>query len=457
MLHYRWSIALILLFVLSACGGAGQGAAPSPSATALPAGPTALPSPTIVPTSVPGVLFVDPAKDLGPISPYVYGANYSAYGAVPPDMLPAAYGAHITALRGLGGGWGENNDLQTYLIDAFVALCKNMGAIPTLSVRFKGGTPEQAAGWVRYANIEKGYNIEYWSIGNEDDYELNDGKPFFTSEFDQGWRAIAEAMKAVDPKIKLMVPELHQWGTSDKLTPKDPNGHDWMTDFLKANGDLVDIVTVHRYPMVFHSTQAYSVDELRRNTQEWGDMVVYLRDLIHQTTGRDIPIAFTEVNSDPSAVLGGQATPDSFYNAVWYADVLGKLIQQNVFMVNYWVLAYRSGGLGLIYNSQLRPAYYIFELYSHFGSEQVYAASGLTYVDVFAARRADGALTVMVVNLSDVARKVPLQVAGRSLGQAEVWRFDASHNAESLGSQSLPADGVLDLPRQSVTLYILQK
>ena len=65
-------------------------------------------------------------------------------------------------------------------------------------------------------------------------------------------------------------------------------------------------------------------------------MVTYLRTQIHQITGRDIPIAFSEVNSDSSGVVGGVASPDSYYNAIWYADVLGRLIEQNVFMVNQW-------------------------------------------------------------------------------------------------------------------------
>jgi hypothetical protein len=45
--------------------------------------------------------------------------------------------------------------------------------------------------------------------------------------------AIAEAMKAVDPTIKLMGPELHQWGASLNTTLKDSSGRDWMVEFLK--------------------------------------------------------------------------------------------------------------------------------------------------------------------------------------------------------------------------------
>ena len=282
-------------------------------------------------TAVPNVLYVDPKQDLGPISPYLYGSNYGPWTAVPASMVQLAFDSHISVLRWPGGAWGNQNEIQTSQLDYFMAFCKKVGAIPTISVRFQGGTPEAAAALVHYANIERGYHITYWSIGNEPDIELLDGKKIETGYFNTQWRAIALAMKAVDPGIKLMGPELSQWGTNISTTPKYPpaatpssqDRKDWMTEFLKANGDMVDVVTVHRYPLYAPlSKTRVTVDTLRQNTLEWDGLASYLRDLIHQITGRNIPIAFTEVNSDASNVVGGEASPDSFYNAIWYADVL---------------------------------------------------------------------------------------------------------------------------------------
>ncbi len=278
-------------------------------------------------------------------------------------------------------------------------------------------------------------------------------------------------MKKVDPGIKLLGPEISQWGMDDSHTPKYPatqtptglDRQDWMTDFLKTNGDLVDIVTVHRYPLYAPTSKTpITVDTLRQDTLEWTPMVTYLRGMIHQITGRDIPIAFTEVNSDPSDVMGRAASPDSFYNAIWYADVLGQMIQQNVFMVNNWVLGLPgvggvSGGLGLLYPGQIRPTYYVFQMYSHFGSERVFSSSGVKFVSVYAAKRTDGSLTLMVINLTDAGQSVPLQVQGMQPAQAEVWRFDATHNAVDLGQQVFPSSGSLDLPAQSISLYAISK
>jgi hypothetical protein len=414
------------------------------------------PAPT--PTPIPDALFVDPHTDLGPISPYLYGTNYGPMHAVVPEMMPLVESAGFTTLRYPAGAWTDAVDVQPFEIDMLMDFCKQVGAMPTISVRLLGGNPETAAALVRYTNLEKKYGVTYWSIGNEPSLFTLLGQTdedYTIDNLNREWRAIAQAMKAVDPTIKLMGPETHQWSDSAETTPKDSSGRDWMTEFLKANGDLVDVVSVHRYPM-YSPNGPVAVADLRANTREWTGMVEYLRKVVRETTGRDLPIAFTEVNSDPSNAILKEASPDSFYNAIWYADVLGQMMNADVFMVNQWVLSQRSTGLGLLNGTTVRPTFYVFPLYKNFGSEQVYAASGVADTDIFAAKRKDGTLTLMVINLSDEERRIPLKVKGVKLNKAEVWLLDAAHNAENLGVQALPEDGAVSLPAQSATLYVIQ-
>jgi hypothetical protein len=196
-------------------------------------------------------------------------------------------------------------------------------------------------------------------------------------------------------------------------------------------------------------------DELRANTEVWDDEIGYLRELIREHTGRDLPIAITEINSSPTSVFGQPASPDSFFNAIWYADVLGRLMSEDVWMVNLWNISQRGGGLGLISGFTIRPTLYTFQMYKHFGDQQVHAASGAENVTVYAARRDDGALTVMAINLGDAEQTVTLDPAGVSPAEAEVWLLDAEHNAENLGVQPWPADGAVTLPAQSVTLFVI--
>ena len=427
-------IALFLIVLLSACG-------PAPA-----------------PTPVADALFVDPGTSLGPISPYIFGTNYGPMHAVPLEMMPLVESAGFTALRFPGGAWTDTVDVKPFQIDMLMTFAEQVGAMPTISVRMLDGSPETAAELVRYANIEKKYGVTYWSIGNEPSIytQLNQADYDYTTEhLNQDWRAIAVAMKEVDPTIKLIGPEIHQWNDSYETTPKDSAGRDWMMEFLKANGDLVDVVSVHRYPL--HSpTKPVTVQDLRENTLRWIAEVEYLRGLIRDIVGRELPIAITEVNSDPSSAMLQEVSPDSFYNAIWYADVLGQMMNADVLMANQWVLSQRTTGLGLLQGTTVRPSFYVFPLYKNFGSEQIYAASGVSDVDIFAAKREDGALTLMVINLSESEKQVPLQVKGQALEEAEVWRLDADHFSEGLGVQAFPTDGRVLLPPHSATLYVIR-
>ena len=428
-------ITLLIIISLSACG-------PAPA-----------------PTPIADTLFVEPGTSLGPISPYLFGTNYGPMHAVALDVLPLVENGGFTALRFPGGAWTDTADMQNFQIDQLMAFSKQVGAMPTISVRMLDGKPETAAELVKYTNIKKKYGVTYWSIGNEPNIytQLKQADYDYTVEnLNKDWRAIALAMKAADPTIKLMGPELSQWNDSYETTPKDSAQRDWMTEFLKANGDLVDVVTVHRYPMFSPTNGPVTAQQLRENTRKWTKEVEYLHSLIKQTLGHDLPVAITELNSDPSNAQLQEASPDSFYNAIWYADSLGQLMNADAFMVNQWVLSQRTTGLGLLTGDEVRPTFYVFPLYKNFGSEQVYAASGITDVDIFAAKRADGTLTLMVINLSDTEQRIPLQVKGIQLKEAEVWLLDATHNAENLGTQAFASDSTLTLPAQSATLYVIK-
>ncbi len=411
-------------------------------------------------TASPGTLLVDTRSSLGPISPLVYGSNYGPWVAVPYAMLPDAEKAGITFIRFPAGSWGDNNNVTPTQIDQLMSFCKMIGAVPSISVRLKNGTPEVAAALVRYANIENHYGVKYWSIGNEPDlYTKEMNANYDTARFNKDWRQIAEAMKAVDPTIKLLGPEISQYTGNAGANAKDAEGRDWMTEFLKANGDIVDVVTIHRYPFPANGgRQATTIEDLRKNSAEWDAIIPDLRNLIKKTTGHDIPIGVTEINSHWSKAAGGPADPGSLYNAVWWADVLGRMIYQNVFMVNQWMLT-SSGGQGawgLIGRGELRPAYYDYQLYQKFGTDRVAAASGVANLSVYAATRPDGALTLMLVNLADGEQSATLDLKGKTPKSAEAWVLDATRQATPVEAGTILSNGKVTLPGQSVTLVVIQ-
>src|SRR5215216_609205 len=310
---------------------------------------------------------------------------------------------------------------------------------------------------VRYTNIEKKYNIQYWNIGNEPTLYNSEvkgrGETYDVNRFNQEWRDFAEAMKKVDPSIKLVGPEINQFsydaspGVTTNFGEWDET---WFIEFLKANGDIVDVVSFHRYPFPRSRTSGRpAMDEMRLNAQEWDRIFIHARDLIHQYTGRELPMAVTEFNSAYDKSVGGDTTPDSHYNAIWMADVLGRMIKNHVFMANEWALTAKGGfgGLGLVGSVDMYPAYYAYLLFRRFGTEFVYSSSDDPDVSIYAARRADGALTIMVVNLSLEEKTKAIRIEEQAQVQAETWLFDLDHKAENIGT--LEISDSITLPAES--------
>jgi hypothetical protein len=405
------------------------------------------------------VLRVDAADQLGEISPLVYGVNYGPWMPLNVAVFPLAETGGFKSVRFPGGEWGDTIDLQGYQIDQLVSLARQFGMEPFVHVRLPGGAPDMAADLVRYANVEKGYGIKHWAIGNEPSLyqQFPDRAQWDTAYYNQQWRQFAEAMRAVDPTILLVGPEIHQW-TGGPADPKDSAGRDWLEEFLKANGDLVDIVAVHRYPFPDNAENTpASLPELLANAPAWDDLASNLRQTVRAVTGKDLPIAITEANSHWSRSIQGEATPDSFANAVWWADVLGRLIRQRVAMVNYFSLA--SGddvGHGLLSRSEGRPTYDVYKLYQQLGDQLLAASSADDDVSILAARRADGALTLMLVNRGQQEARMPLELEGFTpAGPAQVWRMDAEHRADQLDDVALADGATLTLPPLSATLYVI--
>ncbi len=431
--------------------------------TACSQSPAPLTTPTVVPTPHLNTLYVDPNISLGEISPLVYGSNYGPWIALSLEGLEPAYNSGVTILRFPAGSWGDHNDVTTLQIDQFMSLIEKMGATAMINVRLQGSTPEKAAEMVRYVNKEMKYNVIYWGIGNEP--TLYNGEPNYKDEgydntrFNQEWRTFAEAMKKVDSDIKLIGPEINQFsfdysGASTNFGERDEL---WMRSFLQTNGELVDIVSFHRYPFPRSNVSGpASVEELRINAQEWDKIITYLRDMIHKETGRDIPIAITEFNSDYSKSVGGESTPDSHYNAIWLGDVLGSMIKNGVLMANHWMLTSKGGygGWGLVGRTEVYPSYYTYQMYKMFGNELVYSSSDDPDLSIYTARREDGTLTIMVINLSLEEQTKPLRIADQASVKGEAWLFDPTHNAENIGNIEL--SGEVKFPPQSINLFIIK-
>jgi alpha-L-arabinofuranosidase len=394
-------------------------------------------------------LFVDAAQALGPISPYVYGSNYGPWLGISPESFPYVADAKLTFMRWPGGSWGDQNDVTPLQVDQFIALSRKLGWEPMITARLEDSTPQKAAELVQYANVTNGYGVRYWAIGNEPNLYLGD---YDAALYNQEWREWATAMRGVDPSIKLLGPEVSQfYGHAQEEYQRAFT--DWVVEFLQANGDLVDIVSVHRYPFP-KSTAAGppTIADLRDNSREWDQLIPALRALARENTGRDLPVAVTEVNSSWASNNGGEATMDSHYNAIWWADVLGRMIRQGVDIVAQWDVSKQWGIVGAF---EPHPMYYSYLMYQHFGTERVYASSDDPHVSIFAAKRDDGALTLMIINLASEPAEKKLTLANITPAPAETWRFDQDHAAEQVAATPLSDSSTLTLPAESLTLLVL--
>jgi hypothetical protein len=287
---------------------------------------------------------------------------------------------------------GANNDKQEPTpfslteIDDFVAFARSVGGEPLLQVplikNIEGSpaTAQDAADLVTYVNVTKGYGIKYFSIGNEPDlYEeqsLRD-KGYDAVAFCAEYRAFATAMRAVDPQIKLVGPDL-SW--------KYIAGQDWLTPFLKDCGDVVDVVAVHRYPLeptVCTNAKAYS------DASNYRRVLTRLRDVMSATGQAEKPLALTEANitwdGDP-AKSKMEASPGTFPAAVWVADNLGVSLEAQLENVSYWSLS-EGWTLGFFDGTKPRPAFHVLKLFStQFGSEVLTVTGASTSLSAYSGR-----------------------------------------------------------------------
>ncbi len=123
---------------------------------------------------------VNTHEGLGAIPVTGYGLNSAIWDSQMnvPQVQDLLQQANVGMLRYPGGSYGDIYHWQTntapggYVapgtdFDSFMGTVQKIGAQPILIANYGTGTPAEAAGWVQYANITKGYGDKYWEIGNE--------------------------------------------------------------------------------------------------------------------------------------------------------------------------------------------------------------------------------------------------------------------------------------------------
>jgi hypothetical protein len=406
-----------------------------------------------------------------PVSPYLFGANvfpeqntssvdqkYNGFMSYSPPVANGLQNAHIQLLRFPGGTWGEDHLLSYDQLNAFSALLSQTGAEGMIQTRLSGPVGHSgnqvaslvsrvnlADNWVDYMNnpqssLRTGKNahapfhpIKFWTVGNEPDRLLNPdtGKPFTVAEYTNDFIQFSLQMHQNNPTIQVFGPEISQFygvGTG----PTDPNGQLWMESFLKGVGayekahpelkfHLLDGVSFHLYPLT-DSNQALAV--LLNSSAEWTYLLQPLRQLIRQDLGRDAPIAVTEINTNPT-----KQVPSRGLAALWWADTLGTLMDQEV----EYVAFFAAEGVDTPYplfttdGLQQTPMFRVMQLFSHLQHNLIPVAAERDPISIYATQDdTHQTVSLLFVNKSDMTQLAQVSAQNQFFGFSSCDNLDIS-------------------------------
>ncbi len=415
---------------------------PTPTATATST-PTVTPTPTKKPNRYAILATLGKARKVsrsavldiktppqGQVSPAFFGTNYW-YIPFGTRVRTALRPLNLTVVR-WGGDAVEENHFVWAQLDRFILDCRRLNVEPLIQIQYAQNDPSFAAKVVQYVNVQKKYDVRFWSIGNEEDKNLRSGS---LEKWIAGWRAFRDAMKAVDPNIIMFGPD---YANSYDTTPAD----DWLTPFLQRNGDAVDVVDFHRYP--YNGSQ--SNPALLVQDAFWtARRVQNLRGRIQRAAGRDIPIAFTEMNLSSDWLGKGEGSSASFSAGLWLAESLGQMAESGVVMVDVWN-AHSDDSLGIMdsYANHFRPTYYALELYATYGDRLVPLSVHVPNVWAHATTNSrTDAVTLVLINRGNAAATFPLAFnSGGAQADGSVY-FDL--NSTNSMNYTMPASSMASL------------
>jgi hypothetical protein len=341
------------------------------------------------------------------------------------------------ALMRVGGYDNDANTASPFddaAFDTAVGYAHAIGAEPIIQVPLLADTagnpptPATAAAMVSYANVTNSYGVKYFSVGNEPDLYATQGSltdpsapaiPGYTAvDYCASATAYVAAMKAVDPTIKVVGPDLsNKYGGGG-----GPN--DWLTTILTTCGDLFDVIAIHRYP--FEAKQA-TLGAAALDLAAFRNVMSTVRRTLQATGYADKPLAITEMNiayDDTLCVL--DASPGTVGSGLWLADILGTEMELGLWTSAVWDISDADkSGLGLIGPAPghvPRPEYYAYGLYAdHFGPTLLEVTAAPPGVSAHASRnQADDATEIVAVNWNEAAASLAFSVTGLATAPASV-------------------------------------
>ena len=360
---------------------------------------------------------------------------------------------------------GENFQWATDF-DDFANIAVATQAQVFITVNYGTGTPKEAADWVRYSNVTKGYGFKYWEVGNENygtwEADINN-RPHDPVTYVTRFQQYYTQMKAADPSIKIgaviQASEDSDANYTDQtvINPRTGLPHNgWSAVMLatfKTLGFAPDFVVYHRYEQ---GPGGESDAFLLNSSKGWAQNAASIRQMLNDYLGADgskVEINSTENNSvygDP----GKQTT--SLVNGLFVADSIGNIMQTEFNSLFWWDLrngtetdnnnssslyGWRQyGDYGIVnYANPAGPAdryptFYVYKLLQHFargGEIVVQATSDYNGLGVYAVRDLNKTLHLLIIN------KHPTATLNTAVN---IEGFNVSRQTSDVYSYGIPQD-----------------
>ncbi|HMJ50564.1 MAG TPA: hypothetical protein VK540_00755 [Polyangiaceae bacterium] len=412
--------------------------------------------------------------DLAQVTPRHFGNNLAWYDGkawlTSPDVIAKAAKSGVHFWRWPGGSSADNyhwdgkygthtkdhdgretakmRDPWAASSDDLIEFCRATQSEAIVTVNYglaRYGSVQKAADlaarWVRYFNVEKGFKVRYWEIGNEvygpwEEGNKLPGKPPMSGEvYARDFNVIAQAMRAVDSEVRIGAVAV------DADTGDDWVGYRWwMRDMLPILGESADFLVAHNYfhwPFEGGKFVSPANDKLFANigkvAKAKADIDSMVQKYAHRAT--PMPVMLTEFN----VVNASAPQTIQLISGLFVAEVLGESIKAGYLGAHLW--DWKNGldpklggdhgmlasGDSAVPESTPRPSFFAYALYERaFGHRMIDASSSEPRLKVYASRFAGGQVGLVVVNEQSEPVTVNVDLSGLGLnGTAVAWVLDA--------------------------------
>ncbi len=313
--------------------------------------------------------------------------------------------------------WGIP-EYNTFGTDEFLRFCELVHAQPQIALNLGTGTPEEAADWVKYVDEHWGDKQGglLWELGNELWGSWNTGFPT-EQQIGERTRLFSQAIRKVDPHARLIA------------TGKDPDHfHDWNAVQLANPPGTFNFLSTHFVVTTDavqtpNPTNDFIAQAAFALPVQLGRQLDKMTQQIQQAGHHDTKIAFTEWLFVSHSQMGGHAAPD--FNNMGGAVATGGFLNMILDHADTAPISDMTGILefagiwkrrGQVYAS---PGYWVLRSYAEAAPEHLLNVESdaptfsvehgvnrlpdipdVPWLDVKAARRADGDVVLFCVNRS---------------------------------------------------------